>query len=411
MDPDEQAREEVGVTTFVGGARWILLVGFVVTLVAFPLIDGWHRSRTGDGPGVLVSEAGDILTAWVKPGREEGGLWGWLFGRNAAALREIEDFEGLVNQTNVLRETLVAPYQGILYRYLRTGTIQVQVGRDGWLYFADDARYVTGGATGDAFGSAAEAVIAYRDVLRERGVELVVLPIPVKPVVEAGHLSGRIPGDHEPLHPEAYGAWVAKLEDAGVQVYDPTEDMVARRDLGNPVFLKADTHWRPETVVQVARRLGRVVEDLGVEPGHVFPDTGRLAVANRGDLWDLLETEDRWAVTGAESIVLERLRDRVGGDDATAPWVVVLGDSFVNIYATANLGWGTGAGLAEHLERRLGQRVERIAFNGDGVNAPREELRRRIGTGEIDAANLKVVVWAFAVRDLALKDWSPITGW
>ena len=54
--------------------------------------------------------------------------------------------------------------------------------------------------------------------------------------------------------------------------------------------------------------------------------------------------------------------------------VLLLGDSFTNIYSAPQMGWGPH-GLPEHLAYHLGKRVELIARNDAGAYATREMLK------------------------------------
>jgi len=80
--------------------------------------------------------------------------------------------------------------------------------------------------------------------------------------------------------------------------------------------------------------------------------------------------------------------------------VVLLGDSFTNIYSVAGLGWGDHAGLAEQLALRLGRRIDVIALNDGGVNTSRASLCRRPRPLE----GKRLVIWQFAARDLVLAN-------
>ena len=82
--------------------------------------------------------------------------------------------------------------------------------------------------------------------------------------------------------------------------------------------------------------------------------------------------------------------------------MLLLGDSFTNIYSMPSMGWGRGAGLAEHLSLRLGFDVDRIAVNGDGAHASRDALRR---AGPRRLSGKRVVVFQFAARELLAGSW------
>jgi hypothetical protein len=82
------------------------------------------------------------------------------------------------------------------------------------------------------------------------------------------------------------------------------------------------------------------------------------------------------------------------GDDASP--VLLLGDSYTNIYRRPEMDWGEGAGLGEQLMLRLGVGVQVIAVNGGGATTVRESLARKPAA----LARKQVVVWACTARDL-----------
>lgn len=89
--------------------------------------------------------------------------------------------------------------------------------------------------------------------------------------------------------------------------------------------------------------------------------------------------------------------------------VLLLGDSFSNIFSQAALGWGESAGFAEHLSRALGGRaLDCIVRNSDAAFATREMLSGDLSRGIDRLAGKKVVVWEFAARELAFGDWKII---
>ena len=88
--------------------------------------------------------------------------------------------------------------------------------------------------------------------------------------------------------------------------------------------------------------------------------------------------------------------------------VLLLGDSFTNIYSQSDLGWGTGAGLAEQLSYYLGHPIDRLALNSGGALNTRQRLAQDLATGNDRLAGKKVVVYQFAVRELAIGDWRVI---
>jgi len=102
-------------------------------------------------------------------------------------------------------------------------------------------------------------------------------------------------------------------------------------------------------------------------------------------------------------------------DAADQPWeadpkgdVLLLGDSFTNVFSMEPMGWGTAAGLGPQLAHALGRGVDVIAQNDSGAFATREALARALGGGDDRLAGKKVVVWEFASRELSVGDWKPV---
>ena len=89
--------------------------------------------------------------------------------------------------------------------------------------------------------------------------------------------------------------------------------------------------------------------------------------------------------------------------------ILLLGDSFSNIYSLPALNWGLSAGFAEQLSYHLQRPLDRISFNDNGSYATRRELARRLATGQNPLEDKKVVIWEFTARELAQGDWKKIS--
>jgi alginate O-acetyltransferase complex protein AlgJ len=88
--------------------------------------------------------------------------------------------------------------------------------------------------------------------------------------------------------------------------------------------------------------------------------------------------------------------------------VLVLGDSFSNIYSLEAMGWGAAAGFVEQLGYELQQPVDAILRNDAGAFATRELLAKDLARGKDRLAGKKVLVWEFAMRELGVGDWKII---
>jgi alginate O-acetyltransferase complex protein AlgJ len=94
------------------------------------------------------------------------------------------------------------------------------------------------------------------------------------------------------------------------------------------------------------------------------------------------------------------------------PWtpgdsdVLLLGDSFTNIYSDAAMGWGESAGFAEHLSLALGRPLDVLAENGGGAAALRLSLARAENRQRL--AGKRLVIYQFAMRDLVGQHWPVV---
>ena len=93
---------------------------------------------------------------------------------------------------------------------------------------------------------------------------------------------------------------------------------------------------------------------------------------------------------------------------STTAEILLLGDSFTNIFSLHAMGWGESAGLAEHLSQALAQPLDLIARNSDGAFATRQILQKELAAGRDRMKGKKVLIWEFAVRELAFGDWKHI---
>ena len=176
------------------------------------------------------------------------------------------------------------------------------------------------------------------------------------------------------------------------------------------VYLATDTHWRPEAMELAAAELARLIEEKIVLGATAVDRDWRQTsqdVKNLGDIAMMLKLRQNQGVFGEEVVTIRPVTDAAGEPwrpDPTAE-VLVLGDSFANIYSLEMMNWGCAAGLAEQLSFALNRPVDTILRNDDGAYATREMLSRELAQGEDRLAGKKVVVWQFAARELAVGDW------
>jgi alginate O-acetyltransferase complex protein AlgJ len=130
-----------------------------------------------------------------------------------------------------------------------------------------------------------------------------------------------------------------------------------------------------------------------------------------GDSVDMLKLPEEQRLFTPQSVLIHQVQDASGAawePSATAD-VLLLGDSFTNIFSLEGMGWGAAAGLGPHLSLALGRPVDVIAQNDSGAFATRQALSRQLAAGEDRLAGKRVVIWEFASRELSVGDWKPMS--
>ena len=418
-----QAREEAGVTEVSGPAAIVATLLFLATVALVPVVD----LATGDGPA-------EAAAALAGGGRAALGAPGPL-ASNRELQAAIDRAESALEDGSVLERELQPWAQLALTRVLGAGTERAYPGDPGWLFYRPDVDHLIGRGfleprvlerrrrSGDAWRAPPHpdplpALTRFAARLERAGARLVVVPIPVKPMVQPGRLSDRYPeagvsgtdgGPTDPvLRNPSWPGFVERLEAAGIEWID-LAPAIAAAPPGEDPYLATDTHWRPETVDRAAAALARSLADRGLLPaggGGVAHFRRAVTIEGVGDIVPMLGLPADQGLYPPERVRLETVLDAGG-----RPWradrdaeILLLGDSFTNIYSDSALGWGTGAGFAEQLAFHAGVAVDRIAQNAGGAWASRRALERG---GAERLAGKRLVLYQFAARELSSGDWRP----
>jgi alginate O-acetyltransferase complex protein AlgJ len=251
-------------------------------------------------------------------------------------------------------------------------------------------------------------VLALHGALAARGIRLVLFPVPDKAALAPAELHGRAvvgPVGSNPHYPR----FVAEMRAAGVLVFDPAPALLRAGE--PPRFMAQDTHWTPAWMEVVAAELAAFVRQNAALPAVTAPrwKTALTPVERVGDLVDMLKLPEGQTLFPPQKLVVRQVQDESG-----APWapaekadVLLLGDSFSNVFSLAAMGLGESAGLAPHLAIALGRPLDVIAQNDSGAFATRKLLSEALAAGEDRLAGKRVVIWEFASRELAVGNWKP----
>jgi hypothetical protein len=429
---ERQALEEVGVTAIPRGIAWMATVGFLITIGSVPLVepvverskDSWAAAERATQPEAssIWQDFGREVAAGLDRIEPEG-----ILVANRALLAAFHNFEERLEEDFLLRQWLLPRLQWRLAATLGLGNEKVYVGRAGWLFFRPDLDHVTGPGFlqrralakrrrgGEVWMDAPEpdplpALMDLHRQLADRGIQLVVVPTPVKPTIEPEWLASRARGVDSPLQNSSYAEFVRQLALAGIHVVDLAPRFVEVQRAGdNDRYLRADTHWTPTGVDQAARVLAEAIEAAA---GLEGPDSGLyrrrgVVVEGMGDIAQMLVLS-----AGQTWLKPQRVEAQMVSDRAGKRWrakrdseILLLGDSFSNVYSDPTLGWGGGAGLAEQLSFHLQRPLDKLAVNAGGALQARMQLQRALSAGDDRLKGKKVLVYQFATRELSQGDW------
>jgi len=406
---EEEAELALKNSAFAGPSRILLIVFFLLTILFVPTIQFAYELRTPRTEARLATfNLYKAYPAWRKIRAARGPRDVWrLLPRGA----ELKAAEKELETESVVSEWLLPRVQLTLVK-LGAGNEQVYLGRSGWLFYRPDVDYVTGPPFLEpkvmmhrAHAAAVQSdpvktIVAFRDQLASRGIDLIVVPVPMKPGVEAGHLSAR--AHHPPvLQNASFAEFKARLEQAGVRVFDPATSW-SRSE--SSLYLETDTHWRPETMEAVAENVAALIKQPS-SPATTL-QVNKRAISGAGDIARMLKLPESKSGFRPETVTIHEVSPWRASKDAD---ILLLGDSFSNIYSLAALGWGESAGFAEQLSRALGGHpLDCILRNSDGAFATREILSRELARGRDRLAEKKLVIWEFAARELAFGDWKML---
>ncbi len=424
---------EVGQTDVRPATAWALTVTFLAALFGVPAVQvaarGLDLVRSADNGEAAARIERSFLTD--PTGVPKVSSWFHrLEARHETWSATLKAIERALDEHSLVAAWLRPWTQYLLARWLGAGNEQVYPGRDGWLFYRRSVDFVTGPSfpAPDPPRTAIAryedppraqhrdplpAIVDFQRALERRGIALVVVPVPPKPTVHPERLTRRATQLDTPVSNRAYAAFVERVRRAGVLWFDPVPLLVERRRrTGEPQYLATDTHWRPDAMIAVATDLAAFLSRHVPLPPR--PAAGYKArsveVVHRGDLARLLDVPATAAGYGPERVRIRQIltaRDEPWQPDPAAD-VLLLGDSFTNIYALPSLGWGSAAGLAEQVAFALQRPVDRLALNDNGAFATRLALQQELARGHDRLAGKRVVIWQFVAHELAFGDWRPI---
>lgn len=332
--------------------------------------------------------------------------------------RYLRAFESKVEDENALVLAVRPRYQLAVWKIFNDPGEKVVLGskppapagnQDPWLFYRQDVEFLVQPSPLDVrsakLDNPVKAIAKFRDQLRAKGVELLVVVVPGKPSI----YPERLTGGESPLnlgntssngatrgHGKAILDSLTSLGFNTVDLYTPLLAAKAGDTAEGALYLNDDTHWTPRGAELAAKEIAKKVQSMA-EAGviEVGEDSVEFSVADSvahrmGDIGEM---------SGLNKFGVFKVQDVTGHvvspfkDDFRKAKILILGDSFSRIYQTdspVNAGW------IAHFAKNMNRPVASIVSDGGASTLVREKLARKAGV----LKGKKLLIWEFVERDL-----------
>ncbi len=324
---------------------------------------------------------------------------------------------------------------------------------DKWLFYRQDVEFLVQPSPLDVrsakLDNPVKAIERFRDQLKAKGVELLVVITPGKPSIYTERLTGR---DENVAGLQSHGKKILdSLTRAGfntVDLYTPLLAAKSRDSVEGALYLNDDTHWTPRGAELAAGEIAKKVREM-VDAGTVkfrgkddvryiasdsvadrMGDVGEMSGLNKFGVFKVQQVtghvvmqqniKKRTEKLPVDSTCVEAAkntckkndscftaqsalceRDTVLYDTTVTPFkddfrkseILILGDSFSRIYQTdspVNAGW------IAHFAKNMNRPVASIVSDGGASTLVREKLARKASV----LKGKKLLIWEFVERDL-----------
>ena len=425
LNREELAALEVGYTTVSRSLSRVIVFCFLVLIISVPMLQLFLDQRNPEQL-TFLSSLQTLLSENSSVTSEQHSFVATVKERNNRLLEAMDDFEKQIEEKSFLRDQLLAPGQRLLLG-LGYGNEKVYPGRAEWLFYRPDMDYLMGPAfldptrlkqrreSGKLWESPVQpdpisTILEFNRQLSSRGIQLILMPTPIKATIYPEFFNS---GEYSvPVQNSSWDTFVSLMEEASIPLFDPAPILLKQKQKSAiPAYLRTDTHWSSGAMETVAVQLSQYIQEKVPLSENLMNLTRRKKeVTNQGDIDAMLLLPEEWELYAEEQTEIHTVVTAANEmwQAATDAEILLLGDSFSNIYSLSGMGWGEGAGLGEQLSYSLKRPVDLILQNDSGAYATREMLSRELARGRDRLAGKKVLIWQFATRELSSGDWKRI---
>ncbi len=298
-------------------------------------------------------------------------------------------FEKHYDKGFVLKDFGTNAWAALEYSLFDEGRPGVVIGRDDWLYTAEEF---------DPPGNPQQVADNWQLIrgvqaeLQQRGVELVVLLLPAKARLYPEHLAEQKPVE---LQQGLYQSAQQRMQQYGLngpELLQSLREGKRRQE----VFLRTDTHWTPFGASVVASATAEYLRERQQWSGGAVDYQTQVigSETHKGDLLSYLPLDPYFEALQPAAERLEKRQTEQqgeGGDlfGSSAPEVALVGTSY-----SANPKWNFLGSLREALHADLYNYAE----DGHGPLVP---MLRLLAKGKKETEGLRLVLWEVPERYLA----------
>ncbi|HEX2955541.1 MAG TPA: hypothetical protein VHO70_01845 [Chitinispirillaceae bacterium] len=358
-----------------------------------------------------------------------------FFRYTAFNKKYLRSYEKDLEKSSVIANTVRPMVQYTRFTLLKDYGDKAIAGKNGWLFYKPDVEYLYRPSIDDPRSVVVDyndkplsddplAIITdFKNQLHSMGIELLVVIVPGKPSIYPD-LLGTVPESENYRSFSRSLKFIENLRKNGVETVDLFHPFLEERkrdqQLGDSLYLKKDTHWRPRGASLAAKIVSDDVQKrdwFAINKKSVEYILDTVEVTREGDIGVMTRLSDfklgKLQVTFSPEKtkcvqVNEISRDDSGNvisktlykDDYRTSRILLLGDSFSRIYQTDE---PRGAGWIAHLAYNLGEPVASIVNDGGASTIVRQVLSRK----KTLLKRKKLVIWEFVERDLRFGD----MGW
>lgn len=377
----------------------------------------------------VVAEFGQFSLWRALCGIKHYGVW---------TSRYLRAFENKVEDENALVLAFRPKYQLAVWNIFNDPGEKVVLGSGAgrWLFYRQDVEFLVQPSPLDVrsakLDNPIQAILKFREQLKAKGVELLVVITPGKPSIYPERLTG-VDGLKLAGHGKAILDSLTKLGLNTMDLYTPL--LAAKADDANlgALYLDDDTHWTPRgaelAAGEIAKKVNAMVDagmiDIG-EPSMNYVvsdsladrmgDIGEMSGLNKFNVFkmqqvtghviyqqEISERTEAPADSLSDSTVVRDTVKTPFKDDFRKSKILILGDSFSRIYQTdapVNAGW------IAHFAKNISRPVASIVSDGGASTLVREKLARKAGV----LKGKKLLIWEFVERDLRFgaEGWKTI---